>query len=44
MDLELLDITRVENLIKEKGWKAPYFCQQLGHARNWIADWKRGKG
>jgi transcriptional regulator with XRE-family HTH domain len=40
----LLNISKVEELIKEKGWKAPYFCSQLGHARNWVAEWKRGKG
>ncbi|SHI23877.1 repressor LexA [Sporobacter termitidis DSM 10068] len=40
----MINIDRVENLIKEKGWKKPYFCEKMGHARNWIADWKRGKG
>lgn len=37
-------ISRVEELIKEKGWKNPYFCERMGHARNWISEWKRGKG
>jgi transcriptional regulator with XRE-family HTH domain len=38
----LLIISRVEELIADKGWKAPYFCKQFGRSRTWIADWKRG--
>lgn len=40
----MLNITRVEMLIEEKGWKKPFFCSLFGKERGWISDWKRGRG
>lgn len=40
----MLNISKVESLIKERGWTKTYFCGLFGHSRTWIDDWKRGKG
>ena len=40
----MLNISKVETLIKEKGWSKPYFCSLFNKSRTWIADWKRGRG
>lgn len=41
---KLLNIARIEALIKEKGWSNSYFCSLSGKNRGWIRDWKRGLG
>ena len=40
----MLNIDKLESLIKEKGWSNTYFCKIMGHSKVWISDWKRGKG
>lgn len=40
----MLNISKVEALIKEKGWSKKYFCDLFDHSRTWIDDWKRGVG
>jgi transcriptional regulator with XRE-family HTH domain len=40
----MLNISKIESLIKERGWTKTYFCGLFGHSRTWIDDWKRGKG
>ncbi len=40
----MLNISRVEELISEHGWKKAYFCRTFNHSRTWIDDWKRGRG
>lgn len=44
MVIILINISKVENLINEKGWKKAYFCRLFNHSRTWIDDWKRGRG
>lgn len=40
----MVNIAKVESLIKEKGWSNSYFCALLGKNNGWIRDWKRGRG
>lgn len=40
----MANITKIEALIKEKGWSNSYFCSLLNKNRGWIRDWKRGVG
>lgn len=40
----MLNIAKVEALIKENGWSNSYFCCLFGKSRGWIRDWKRGAG
>ncbi|WP_195201356.1 helix-turn-helix domain-containing protein [Faecalispora jeddahensis] len=40
----MLNIPKIEALIKEKGWSNSYFCSLFGKNPGWIKDWKRGKG
>lgn len=40
----MLNIPKIEALIKEKGWSKKYFCDLFNHSRTWIDDWKRGVG
>ena len=40
----MVNITKIELLIKEKGWSKKYFCDLFDHSRTWIDDWKRGVG
>lgn len=40
----MLNINKVEALIKEKGWNKTYFCKLFGRSRTWIEDWKRDRG
>ena len=40
----MLNISKIELLIKEKGWTKVFFCRQFNHSRTWIDDWKRGRG
>jgi len=40
----MLNISKVESLIKEKGWSKAYFCKRFNHSRTWIDDWKRDRG
>jgi transcriptional regulator with XRE-family HTH domain len=40
----MVNVSKIENLIKEKGWKIPYFCSLFDKSRTWISDWKRGRG
>jgi transcriptional regulator with XRE-family HTH domain len=42
MVIVLLNISKVEALIKERGWSKVYFNKQFGHSVAWINDWKRG--
>lgn len=39
----MVNLDRLQDLMVERGWKAPYVCKQLGSSRYRIADWKRGK-
>lgn len=36
-------LTRIENLIKEKGWSKSEFLRRLGLPTNAFGEWKRGK-
>ena len=40
----MVNIYKVETLIKEKGWSNSYFCSLLGKNSGWIKDWKRNRG
>ena len=40
----MLNIAKVEVLIKAKGWSNSYFCGLFGKNRGWIRDWKHGVG
>lgn len=40
----MVNITKVESLIKENGWSNSYFCSILHKNRGWIRDWKHGIG
>jgi len=39
----LLNLDRLDSLMKENGWKAPYICAKLGSSRYRVADWRRDK-
>ena len=39
-----VNISRVENFIKNKGWSNSYFSEEImGKPRGWLTEWKRGK-
>ena len=38
----MLNIAKVEKLIKERGWSKVYFNKLFGRSVAWINDWKRG--
>lgn len=40
----MVNIAKIEVLIKAKGWSNSYFCSLFNKNRGWIRDWKRGKG
>lgn len=40
----MFNITKLEQLIADKGWSNAYFCQQMQRNRGWITDMKRGIG
>lgn len=40
----MVNITKIEQLIKEKGWSKKHFCSLFNRSRTWIDDWKRGVG
>ena len=40
----MVNIHKIESLIKEKGWSNTYFSSMFEKSRSWINDWKRGKG
>ena len=40
----MVNIAKIEALIKEKGWSNSYFCSLFSKNRGWIRDWKRGVG
>jgi transcriptional regulator with XRE-family HTH domain len=40
----MVNITKIESLIKEKGWSNSHFCALLDKNKGWIRDWKRGVG
>jgi len=40
----LLNIARLEDLIKSKGWSKTYFAAKFGKNKGWISDMKRGIG
>ena len=40
----MLNVSKVEQLISDKGWKKPFFCALFDKERGWISDWKRGRG
>lgn len=40
----MVNITKIETLIKEKGWTKKFFSEQLGKNHGWIGDMKRGYG
>jgi transcriptional regulator with XRE-family HTH domain len=40
----MVNITKIEALIKANGWSNSYFCNLFNKNRGWIRDWKRGKG
>lgn len=40
----MLNLSRLEKAIKEKGWSKVYFSDLLGKNKGWITDMKRGVG
>ena len=40
----MLNVNKLETLIKEKGWSNSYFADQFGRSKTWISDMKRGRG
>ena len=40
----LLNINRLESLIRKHGWSNTYFSSQFGKSRSWISDMKHGVG
>lgn len=40
----MVNVTKIEMLIKEKGWSKSYFCSLFSKNRGWIRDWKQGVG
>ena len=40
----MVNVAKIEMLIKAKGWSNSYFCGLFGKNRGWIRDWKHGKG
>ena len=40
----MLNISKLENLIKSRGWSNSYFCNLFSKNRGWISDMKRGVG
>lgn len=41
---KMVNITKIEALIREKGWKNSYFCSLLNKNAGWISDMRRGRG
>jgi transcriptional regulator with XRE-family HTH domain len=39
-----VDIYKMEDLIKAKGWSNTYFAKKFHKSRSWITDMKKGKG
>ena len=44
MVVYLLNINRLESLIRKHGWSNTYFSSQFGKSRSWISDMKHGVG
>lgn len=40
----MVNITKIEALIKANGWSNSYFCSLFNKNKGWIRDWKHGKG
>jgi len=40
----LLNISKLESLIKSKGWSKTFFAMQFDKNKGWITDMKRGVG
>jgi transcriptional regulator with XRE-family HTH domain len=40
----LLNIVKLESLIKSRGWSKTYFATKFGKNKGWISDMKRGIG
>lgn len=40
----MLNLTKLENLIKQHGWSKTYFSDLFGKNKGWIGDMKRGNG
>lgn len=40
----MLNINRLESLIRKHGWSNTYFSSQFGKSRSWISDMKHGVG
>lgn len=40
----MLNLTKLENLIKQHGWSKTYFSDLFGKNKGWISDMKRGNG
>ena len=40
----MVNVTKIEALIDEKGWSNSYFCSLFNKNSGWIKDWKRGRG
>ena len=39
----MVNITKIEQLIKNKGWSNTFFAEQFGRSKVWISDMKRGR-
>lgn len=40
----MLNIDRMESLIRANGWSNTYFAKMFNKSRSWISDMKRGAG
>mgnify|MGYP000992170857 FL=1 len=40
----MVNIHKIESLIKDKGWSNTYFCTLFDKNKGWIRDWKRNRG
>mgnify|MGYP000882725735 FL=1 len=40
----MVNINKIESLIKDKGWSNTYFCTLFDKNKGWIRDWKRNRG
>lgn len=40
----MLNISKTESLISEKGWSNTYFSSLFNKNKGWVRDWKRGRG
>ena len=40
----MVNVYKIESLIKEKGWSNTYFSSLFDKSRSWLVDMKHGKG